>query len=44
MKKELTGICESGSEPMRNMFSCARVLFCDDDGLPKLVKNISIFQ
>jgi hypothetical protein len=29
-RKQLEELAESGSEPMRNMFSAARVLFCDE--------------
>ena len=33
----------TGSEPMRNMFSCARPLFCDDEELIPLAKTINIY-
>jgi hypothetical protein len=37
-------LAESGSEPMRNMFTNARVLFCHESGLPELATKIPIFQ
>jgi hypothetical protein len=37
-------LAESGSEPMRNMFTNARVLYCHESGLPQIVANIPIFQ
>lgn len=40
----LEELAASGSEPMRNMFSCARTLFCDEPDLPELIANIPIFQ
>ena len=43
-KKELEELAESGSEPMRNMFSCVRTLFCNDPDLPELVNRIPVFQ
>ncbi|NLO08548.1 MAG: nucleotidyltransferase domain-containing protein, partial [Clostridiales bacterium] len=43
-RRDLEGLVINGSEPMRNMFSCARTLFCDEVGLPDLVANIPIFQ
>jgi len=43
-KQDLVTIAESGSEPMRNMFSCARTLFCNDTDLPELVSRIPVFQ
>ena len=42
--QELVNLAENGSEPMRNMFSCARTLFSDDPELPELVKRIPVFQ
>ena len=36
----LEEIAESGSEPMRNLFTAARVLFCDDPALPPLAEKI----
>ena len=36
-------ILREGSEPMRNMFSGARVLYCDDPGLRDLVARIPVF-
>jgi hypothetical protein len=43
-KQELQKISESGTEPKRNMFSCARTLFCNDPDLPELVSRIPVFQ
>lgn len=36
-------LAASGSEPMRNMSSCARPLFCDDDELIPLAKAINVY-
>jgi hypothetical protein len=36
-------LAESGSEPMRNMFTNARVLYCHESGLPELAAKIPIF-
>jgi len=33
-------LLENGSEPMRNLFNSAQVLFCDDSALPPLVAEI----
>ncbi|MCL2188200.1 MAG: nucleotidyltransferase domain-containing protein [Defluviitaleaceae bacterium] len=38
----LQQILENGSEPMRNLFDCATPLFCNDDSLIDLVKQIPI--
>jgi len=43
-RKRLEELAESGSEPWRNMFSCARVLFTDEADLPELVSKIPVFQ
>jgi len=43
-KQELINISENGTEPLRNMFSCARTLFCNDPDLPTLVSRIPVFQ
>lgn len=43
-KAQLLAIADKGSEPMRNMFSCARTLFTYDAQLPKLISRIPIFQ
>lgn len=43
-RENLIKIAESGSEPMRNMFSNARVLYCDEPNLPELVYAIPVFQ
>jgi len=42
--ENLKEIAEKGTEPMRNMFSCARPLFCDDPDLPPLAAKIPVFQ
>lgn len=39
-KDLLRELAEKGSEPMRNMFSCAQPLFCDDPELIELAKII----
>ena len=36
-------VAEKGSEPMRNMFSCARELFCREPGLVELAASIAEF-
>lgn len=43
-RENLEQIADNGSEPMRNMFSCARTLYCDEQDLPGLVSSIPIFQ
>lgn len=43
-RQHLVNIAENGTEPMRNMFSCARTLFTDEPDLPALVARIPIFQ
>lgn len=43
-RRELEEIAAKGSEPMRNMFSGARVLFCAEPGLPELAAGIPVFQ
>jgi len=40
----LEELAENGSEPMRNMFTNVRVLYCNKPGLPELVAKIPIFQ
>jgi len=37
-------LAENGSEPMRNMFTNARVLYCHEADLPELASKIPIFQ
>ena len=39
-RKQVEEILVNGSEPMRNMFSSAKVLFCDEPGLPEIVARI----
>jgi len=43
-KQDLINVSENGTEPMRNMFSCARTLFCNDPDLSELVSRIPVFQ
>lgn len=43
-REEMERLATSGSEPMRNMFSCARPLFCDEPDLTELVAKIPVFQ
>jgi len=43
-RAKLAEILKSGSEPMRNMFSRARALYCDDPGLSELIAKIPAFQ
>ncbi|MDR0294119.1 MAG: nucleotidyltransferase domain-containing protein [Oscillospiraceae bacterium] len=42
-REHMEEIAGRGSEPMRNMFSCARVLYCDEPGLPELAAKIPVF-
>jgi len=42
--EDLIKLDKSGSEPMRNMFSCAITLFCDDPAYEELAKKIPVFQ
>ena len=42
-REHIEDILEKGSEPMRNLFSCARVLFCDEPGLAEIVAKIPVF-
>ncbi|MCL1884849.1 MAG: nucleotidyltransferase domain-containing protein [Defluviitaleaceae bacterium] len=42
-REDLKGIAQNGSEPMRNMFTNAQVLFCDEPSLPELVKKIPAY-
>jgi len=43
-RQHMEELAASGSEPMRNMFTDARVLFCSQPGLPELAAKIPIFQ
>lgn len=43
-KQELINISESGTEPMRNQFMCARTLFCNDPDLHEITSAIPVFQ
>jgi len=40
----LEELAQNGSEPMRNMFTNVRVLYCNQPGLPELAAKIPIFQ
>jgi len=42
-RDDLVTLAKSGSEPMRNLFTGAQVLFCDEPDLPKLAEKIPIF-
>jgi len=41
---EIEKLAVNGSEPMRNMFTNAQVLYCEDSNLSKLVATIPVFQ
>jgi hypothetical protein len=43
-KQELINLSVNGTEPMRNMFSCARMLFSNDNELQEIVNRIPVFQ
>jgi len=43
-RENLEEISQSGTEPMRNMFDRARILYCDEPDLPELVDIIPVFQ
>jgi predicted nucleotidyltransferase len=43
-RKQLEELAENGSEPLRNMFSAAKVLYCDEPDLPEIVARIPVFQ
>lgn len=43
-REHLVKLAESGSEPMRNMFCSAYVLFCDEQDLSELAAAIPVFQ
>lgn len=43
-REDLVNLAKDGTEPMRNMFSCARSLFCDEPDLLELVEKIPVFQ
>lgn len=40
-KNQMQELVRSGSEPMRNLFSCAKPLFCDDEELIPLAEKIT---
>ena len=42
-RKLLEEYAETGSEPNRNLFINAKVLYCDDPELPELAKKIPVF-
>jgi predicted nucleotidyltransferase len=41
-REHIESILNSGSEPMRNMFSCATPLYCDDVQLIEMVSRIPV--
>jgi len=43
-RKQLIELAENGSEPMRNMLSAARILYCSEPDLPEIVARIPVFQ
>jgi len=43
-RAKLEEVLQRGSEPMRNMFSCARELYCREPGLADLIAKIPVFQ
>ncbi|MDR0325764.1 MAG: nucleotidyltransferase domain-containing protein [Oscillospiraceae bacterium] len=43
-RRHLVDISEVGTEPSRNMFSCARPLFCDEPDLLEITAKIPVFQ
>jgi len=43
-RRQMEELAESGSEPARNQFTNACVLFCHEQGLPELAAKIPIFQ
>ncbi|MCL1878135.1 MAG: nucleotidyltransferase domain-containing protein, partial [Defluviitaleaceae bacterium] len=42
-REDLENFAQSGSEPVRNMFSCAQVLFCDEPDLAELAAKIPLY-
>ena len=43
-REDMIKLAQNGSEPMRNMFSCAKTLFCREPDLPELASKIPVFQ
>ena len=43
-RKQLEELAENGSEPMRNLFTAAKVLYCHDPDLPALVARIAVLR
>jgi len=43
-RQQMEKLAVSGSEPQRNMFTNARMLFCNEPGLPELAAKIPVFQ
>lgn len=43
-RDNLVQLAKDGSEPMRNMFSCASALYSDEPDLEELVGKIAVFQ
>jgi len=42
-REHLQDFLKNGGEPMRNLFSSAQTLFCDEPDLPEIVRCISVF-
>jgi len=42
-REDLIRFAQSGSEPMRNLFTAAQTLFCNEADLPQLVTAIPVF-
>ena len=42
-RKHMEDLLEKGSEPMRNLFTNAQMLFCHEEGLPELAAKIAVF-
>jgi len=43
-KEALIDIAECGSEPMRNMLTCARTLYTQDPEIPEIASRVPVFQ
>ncbi|MCL1842677.1 MAG: nucleotidyltransferase domain-containing protein [Defluviitaleaceae bacterium] len=42
-REDLINLAQNGSEPMRNLFTAAKPLFCDEPDLPELAAKVSAF-
>ena len=42
-RRQMEELAKNGSEPMRNLFTSAQVLFCNEPGLPELAAEIAVF-